>query len=57
MLSLRRYQRELAAFLAWALLLALVAMVAPSFFDAGNLSDLALNNAPLLRGFREQHQD
>ena len=48
MLSLRRYQRELAAFLAWALLLALVAMVAPSFFDAGNLSDLALNNAPLL---------
>ena len=48
MQTLGRYKRELAAFLAWALLLALVAWVAPSFFAADNLRDLALNNAPLL---------
>ena len=46
--TLGRYQRELAALLAWAVLLALVASVAPSFFAADNLRDLALNNAPLL---------
>ena len=46
--ALGRYQRELAASLAWAVLLALVASVAPSFFAADNLRDLALNNAPLL---------
>jgi len=43
-----RYQRELAALLAWAVVLALVARVAPSFFAPANLRDLALNNAPLL---------
>jgi rhamnose transport system permease protein len=45
---LSRYKRELAAALAFAVLLALVALVAPSFFSAANLGDLALNNAPLL---------
>ncbi|HVQ25077.1 MAG TPA: ABC transporter permease [Planctomycetota bacterium] len=45
---LRRYQRELAAAAAWGVLLVAVAFVAPSFFRADNLRDLALNNAPLL---------
>ncbi|HEY7923591.1 MAG: ABC transporter permease [Burkholderiales bacterium] len=45
---LRRYRRELAAAAAWGLLLVAVALVAPSFFSADNLRDLALNNAPLL---------
>jgi rhamnose transport system permease protein len=45
---LRRYQRELAAAAAWAVLLAAVALDAPSFFSADNLRDLALNNAALL---------
>jgi rhamnose transport system permease protein len=47
-MTLRRYQRELAAAAAWGLLLVAVAVVAPSFFRADNLRDLALNNAPLL---------
>jgi ribose/xylose/arabinose/galactoside ABC-type transport system permease subunit len=48
MAVLRRYQRELAAAAAWGLLLVAVALVAPSFFSADNLRDLALNNASLL---------
>ena len=47
-MSWRRYQRELAAAAALGLLLAAVAVAAPSFFGADNLRDLALNNAPLL---------
>jgi rhamnose transport system permease protein len=47
-MSWRRYQRELAAAVALGLLLAAVAVAAPSFFGADNLRDLALNNAPLL---------
>lgn len=46
--SLGRYKRELAAALAYGILLALVGLVAPSFFGAGNLRDLALHNAPVL---------
>jgi rhamnose transport system permease protein len=42
------YKRELSAALAYAGLLALVAVFAPSFFSAANLRDLALNNAPAL---------
>src|SRR5262249_10253340 len=42
------YKRELAAASAYAVLLALVATAAPSFFSSGNLRDLALNNAPTL---------
>ena len=47
-MSWRRHQRELAAAAALGLLLAGVALAAPSFFGAANLRDLALNNAPLL---------
>ena len=45
---LGRHKQEIAALLAWAALLALLALVAPSFFAPDNLCDLALNNAPLL---------
>ena len=47
-MKLNRYNRELSAGVAYALLLALVAGIAPSFFSAANLRDLALNNAPVL---------
>jgi Ribose/xylose/arabinose/galactoside ABC-type transport systems, permease components len=47
-MKLNRYKRELSAGIAYAALLALVALVAPSFFSATNLRDLALNNAPAL---------
>ncbi len=43
-----RYKRELAAALAYAVLLASVGVIAPSFFIGANLRDLALNNAPVL---------
>jgi len=46
--KLGRYRRELAAAAAYALLLAVVGMAAPSFFSGANLRDLALNNAPVL---------
>ncbi len=45
---LARYKRELAAAIAYAVLLGLVAVTAPSFFSSGNLRDLAVNNAPVL---------
>ena len=45
---LTRYKRELPTALAFAALLAVVALVAPSFFSGANLRDLALNNAPVL---------
>jgi rhamnose transport system permease protein len=47
-MTFRRHQREIAAALAWALLLIAVGVVAPSFFAPENLRDIALNNAPLL---------
>jgi rhamnose transport system permease protein len=47
-MKLNRYNRELSAGVAFALLLALVAAFAPAFFSAANLRDLALNNAPVL---------
>jgi rhamnose transport system permease protein len=43
-----RYKRELSALLAFVALLALVGVMAPSFYSAANLRDLALNNAPVL---------
>ncbi len=46
--SLARHQRELAAAIAYAALLAAVGATAPSFFDAGNWRDLAVANAPVL---------
>ncbi len=48
MMKLSRYKREVSAALSYAALLALVGLVAPSFFSAANLRDLALNNAPVL---------
>src|SRR6188474_3746573 len=47
-MRLNRYKRELSASLAYAVLLAAVGIIAPSFFSAANLRDLALNNAPVL---------
>ncbi len=45
---LNRYRRELAVLLAYALLLGVAAIVAPSFFSAANWRDLAMTNAPVL---------
>lgn len=42
------YKREISAAIAYAVLLLAVGIVAPSFFGAGNLSDLIVNNAPIL---------
>ena len=47
-MKLSRYKREVSAALAYALLLAAVGAAAPAFFGAGNVRDLALNNAPVL---------
>src|SRR6266550_7621373 len=47
-MKLGRYKRELSAALAYAALLILIGAIAPSFFSAANLRDLALNNAPVL---------
>jgi rhamnose transport system permease protein len=47
-MKLARYKREISAATAYAVLLLVVAIVAPSFFRPENLSDLALNNAPAL---------
>src|SRR5437016_9095762 len=47
-MKLGRYKRELSAALAFAALLVLIGVVAPSFFSAANVRDLALNNAPTL---------
>ena len=47
-MRLNRYKRELSASLAYVVLLVAVGIIAPSFFSATNLSDLALNNAPVL---------
>ncbi|MFL6277619.1 MAG: ABC transporter permease [Blastocatellia bacterium] len=47
-MKLSRYKRELAAAMAYALLLAAVAVLAPAFFSVANLRDLAINNASVL---------
>src|SRR3954447_1648455 len=47
-MRLNRYTREASAALAYAALLIIVAVIAPSFFSGANLRDLALNNAPVL---------
>ena len=47
-MNLGLYKRELAAAVAFAVLLVLVGIAAPSFFSAGNLRDLAVNNASTL---------
>ena len=45
---LGRHARELPPAIALAAVLLAVLVAAPSFFGAGNLRDLALNNAPVL---------
>lgn len=47
-LKLSRYNRELSAAAAFAVLLMVMGIVAPSFFSAANLRDLLMNNAPVL---------
>lgn len=47
-MNLTRYKRELSVLLAYVVLLVAVGIIAPSFFSATNLRDLALNNAPVL---------
>jgi len=47
-MKLNRYKRELSTVIAYVVVLIIVAVSAPSFFSAGNLRDLALNNAPVL---------
>jgi rhamnose transport system permease protein len=47
-MKLSRYKRELSAAMAYLVLLLAVGVAAPSFFGAGNLRDMALNNAPVL---------
>jgi rhamnose transport system permease protein len=42
------FGRELSAAAAYAALLLVVGIIAPSFFSAGNLRDLMLSNAPVL---------
>jgi rhamnose transport system permease protein len=47
-MKLSRYKREISAAAAYVALLLMVAIIAPSFFSAANLRDLAINNAPVL---------
>jgi len=46
--KLNRHKRELSASFAYALLLIVVVVIAPSFFSGANLRDVALNNVPVL---------
>jgi rhamnose transport system permease protein len=43
--GVEKYKREISAAVAYAALLIIVALAAPSFFEAGNLRDLVVNNA------------
>lgn len=47
-MSVKRYKREAAALAAYVILLLAMALIAPGFFNPGNLRDLAMNNAPVL---------
>ena len=48
MIKIDRYKREISAAAAFAVILVAVGIIAPSFFSAGNLRDLLINNAPTL---------
>src|SRR5207302_1478539 len=43
--SIEKYKREISAAIAFILLLIIVAVTAPTFFDGDNLRDLVINNA------------
>jgi rhamnose transport system permease protein len=47
-MNLTRYKREASVLLAYIVLLLAAGIIAPSFFQAGNLRDLAMNNAAVL---------
>lgn len=47
-MNFNRYKREISAAIAYIVLLLIVGVAAPSFFGAGNLGDLFINNAPIL---------
>jgi rhamnose transport system permease protein len=47
-MNFTRYKREASVLLAYLVLLLAVGIIAPSFFRAGNLRDLAMNNAAVL---------
>ena len=47
-MKIGRYKREVSAAAAYAALLLAVGVASPAFFSAGNLRDMALNNAPVL---------
>ncbi len=47
-MKIDRYKREISAATAFAVLLIVVGIVASSFFNAGNLRDLIINNTPTL---------
>jgi len=47
-MNFTRYKREASVLLAYIVLLLAVGIIAPSFFQAGNLRDLAMNNAAVL---------
>ncbi len=47
-MNFNRYKREISALIAYIVLLLAVGIVAPSFFAAGNIGDLLINNAPIL---------
>jgi rhamnose transport system permease protein len=47
-MNFNHYKREISAAIAYAVLLIAVGIIAPSFFGVGNLSDLIVNNAPIL---------
>lgn len=47
-MNFNRYKREISAAIAYIVLLVVVGIVAPTFFGAGNIGDLLINNAPIL---------
>jgi len=47
-MNFNRYKREISAAIAFSILLIVVAIVAPTFYSVANLSDLIVNNAPIL---------
>lgn len=48
MINFSSYKREFSAAIAFVVLLVAVGIAAPSFYNAGNLRDLVINNAPTL---------
>lgn len=47
-MNLTRYKREASVLIAYVILLIAVGIISPPFFNAGNLRDLAMNNAAVL---------